>query len=162
LFITGLKNAHAMEGQALSIMRPQLARIKSYPDVAERLQQHITETEGQQRRLEEVLDSLGESRSGLKDAALSLGGTMAALGHTPAGDEILKNAFADYAFENYEIAAYTSLITLAGQAGEAAAVAPLRQNLDEEQAMADWLRAHLEPLTSQFVALAESGQPAKV
>src|SRR4051794_32788415 len=89
VFVTGLKNAHAMESQALSVMRPQVSRIKSYPEVAQRLEQHIAETEGQQRRLEAVLDSVGESRSGLKDAALSLGGGMAALGHAAAADEIL-------------------------------------------------------------------------
>ena len=31
------------------------------------------------------------------------------MGHTLAGDEILKNSFANFAFENFEIAAYKSL-----------------------------------------------------
>jgi len=162
LFITGLKNAHAMESQALSIMRPQLSRIKNYPQVAQRLEQHVAETEGQQQRLEAVLESCGESRSGLKDAALSMGGTMAALGHAAAGDEILKDAFADYAFENYEIAAYTSLISLAEASGEQAAVAPLQQNLAEEQAMADWIKSNLDTLTTQYAGRRESGEPAKI
>jgi ferritin-like metal-binding protein YciE len=162
LFVTGLRNAHAMESQALSIMRSQLGRIKNYPDVARRLEQHITETEGQQRRLEAVLDSCGESRSGLKDAALSLGGTMAALGHTPAGDEILKDAFADFAFENYEIAAYTSLLSLAERLGEQSAVEPLRQSLEEERAMADWIEQNLTGLTEQFASLREAREPAKI
>lgn len=30
IFVTGLRNAHAMENQALSIMKPQLERIESY------------------------------------------------------------------------------------------------------------------------------------
>src|SRR5688572_18769351 len=47
IFVTGLRNAHAMEHQALSIMKPQVSRIENYPEVAQRLQQHITETEGQ-------------------------------------------------------------------------------------------------------------------
>jgi ferritin-like metal-binding protein YciE len=162
LFITGLKNAHAMESQALSIMRPQLSRIENYPDVAQRLEQHISETEGQKRRLEEVLDSCGENPSGLKDTALSLGGGMAALGHAAAGDEILKDAFADYAFENYEIAAYTSLLSLAEAAGVESALDPLRQNLEEEEAMADWIKSNLETLTSQYAMRRETGAPAKV
>jgi ferritin-like metal-binding protein YciE len=130
--------------------------------VAQRLEQHIAETEGQQQRLEAVLESCGESRSGLKDAALSMGGAMAALGHAAAGDEILKDAFADYAFENYEIAAYTSLISLAEASGEQAAVAPLQQNLAEEQAMADWIKANLDMLTTQYAGRRESGAPAKI
>ena len=132
IFITGLRNAHAMEHQALSIMKPQVSRIENYPDVARRLQQHITETEGQIERLEQVLDGLGENRSALKDAALSLGGSMAAIGHTVAPDEIVKNSFANFAFENYEIAAYKSLLALAGQTGNSTAATLLRQNLDED------------------------------
>src|SRR5215217_9143676 len=134
IFITGLRNAHAMEHQALSIMKPQVSRIENYPEVARRLQQHITETEGQIERLEQVLDGLGENRSALKDAALSLGGSMAAIGHTVAPDEIVKNSFANFAFENYEIAAYKSLIALASHTGDSAALNLLTKNLDEELA----------------------------
>jgi ferritin-like metal-binding protein YciE len=127
VFITGLKNAHAMEKQALSIMGPQLERIENYPDVLQRMRQHKLETEGQVRRLEAVLERMGESASGLKDTVMSAVGGLATLGHATAGDEILKNSFANFAFENYEIAAYNSLIALAEAAGEAEAVAPLRR-----------------------------------
>lgn len=117
VFITGLRNAHAMEKQALSIMQPQLNRIEHYPDVAAQLDLHIRETEGQIARLDEILGSLEESHSSLKDAALSATGSMAALTHTMASDEILKNSFANFAFENFEIAAYTSLITAGEESG---------------------------------------------
>ena len=161
IFITGLRNAHAMEHQALSIMKPQVSRIENYPEVARRLQQHITETEGQIERLEQVLDGLGENRSALKDAALSLGGSIAAIGHTVAPDEIVKNSFANFAFENYEIAAYKSLLALANQSGNAAAADLLAQNLHEEVAMAEWLDQNIEAVTLQYAALRESGATAK-
>lgn len=45
--------------------------------------------------------------------ALSISGSMAALGHTVAGNEILKNSFANFACENFEVAAYKSSITVA-------------------------------------------------
>lgn len=51
LFVVGLRNAHAVEKQALSIMEPQVARIKDYPEVADRLRLHIEETNGQIARL---------------------------------------------------------------------------------------------------------------
>lgn len=161
IFITGLRNAHAMENQALSIMKPQVGRIESYPEVARRLEQHITETEGQIERLEQVLDGLGESRSSLKDAALSVSGALAALGHAMAPDEIVKNSFANFAFENYEIAAYKSLLALAEQSGNSGAADLLAENLEEEQAMADWLSQNIEAVTLQYAALRESGQTAK-
>jgi ferritin-like metal-binding protein YciE len=161
IFVEGLRNAHAMENQALSIMKPQLSRIESYPDVARVLEKHIAETEGQIQRLETVLDSLGESKSGLKDLGLSMAGTMASLGHTVAPDEIVKNSFANFAFENFEIAAYKSLIALASKSGNTQAVDLLTLNLDEELAMADWLDQNIEAVTLQYAALREAGEQAK-
>ena len=162
LFVTGLRNAHAMENQALSIMKPQLSRIENYPDVAAQLDKHIRETEGQIKRLEDILHQLGEDHSSLKDVALSLSGAMAAMGHTMAGDEILKNSFANFAFENFEIAAYKSLMTIAELGGFPSAVPALQANLGEEQAMAAWLDANLRAVTIKFASLKEAGQTAKV
>ncbi|WP_281405693.1 ferritin-like domain-containing protein [Mesorhizobium sp. B2-3-4] len=162
LYVTGLRNAHAMENQALSIMKPQLERIENYPQVAEKLDQHIRETEGQIGRLDSLLEGLGESNSTIKDMALSLGGTMAAMGHTVAGDEILKNSFANFAFENFEIAAYNSLLVIADLAGETRAEGPLRQNLSEEEGMARWLQASLADVTRHFAELKSVGEEAKV
>jgi ferritin-like metal-binding protein YciE len=161
IYITGLKNAHAMESQALSIMRPQADRIRSYPEVEQRLRQHINETEEQVDRLEALLDDVGADKSILKDMALSAAGGMAAMGHAAAGDEILKDTFADFAFENYEIAAYRSLITMAERAGEQAAVTVLQQNLAEEEAMASWLEENLAGVTEQFLSLRLAGEKAK-
>jgi ferritin-like metal-binding protein YciE len=161
IFITGLRNAHAMENQALAIMKPQAERIENYPEVARRLEEHIGETEGQIERLERILDTLGEKRSSLKDMALSVGGAMAAIGHSVAPDEIVKNSFANFAFENYEIAAYKSLLALAQQAGDAGSVQLLEANLAEEQAMAEWLDDNIEAVTLQYASLRESGETAK-
>jgi ferritin-like metal-binding protein YciE len=162
VFITGLRNAHAMENQALSIMKPQVSRIEIYPHVARRLEQHIRETEGQITRLEEILNGLGEDNSTLKDMALSVVGTVTAMGHTVAGDEILKNSFANFAFENFEIAAYKSLITIAEHGGYPSAISALQANLEEEKAMAEWLDSNLRAVTIKFASLKEAGETANV
>jgi len=162
IFVTGLKNAHAMEKQALSIMKPQVSRIENYPEVAARLEWHIRETEGQIARLEDILESLGEGHSSLKDMALSLTGSMAAIGHAVTSDEIIKNSLANFAFENFEIAAYKSLITIAEHGGFPGLVPVLRHNLDEEIAMARWLGDNLESVTMKFASLKEAGLSAKV
>jgi ferritin-like metal-binding protein YciE len=162
IFVIGLKNAHAMENQALSILRPQASRIESYPAVLERLKSHINETEAQEARLEELLASMDASPSTLKDTALSIGGSLAAVGHSMAGDEILKNSFANFAFENYEIAAYSSLLTLAEAGGYRQAETVLKQNLREEEAMARWLSDNLASVTRQFANLREAGETAKI
>jgi ferritin-like metal-binding protein YciE len=160
IFVTGLRNAHAMEKQALSIMEPQLQRIENYPEIGQRLEEHIRETHGQIERLDTIMDELGESSSGLKDVTQSLAGTFAAMGHTMAGDEILKNSLANFAFENFELAAYSSLVTLAEAGGFQSAKGALLHSLDEEQAMAEWIGKRLPETTLRFVRLREAGAQA--
>ncbi|KQZ48679.1 hypothetical protein ASD54_17670 [Rhizobium sp. Root149] len=162
LFVAGLKNAHAMENQALSIIKPQLSRIENYPQVAARLEQHLRETEAQIKRIEDILAGLNEDNSTLKDWMLSATGSMAALGHTMADDEILKNSFANFAFEHFEIAAYNALLVMAEMCGHQSSIAGLKENLSEEEAMARWLSDNLREVTSEFVVRREAGETAKV
>lgn len=157
LFITGLVNAHAVEKQALSIMTPQVERIENYPEVADRLRAHIEETNGQIARLDEILASFETSGSTVKDLGLSLSGTMAALTHSVAGDEIVKNSFANYAFEHFEIAAYKSLLVMAEDGGFSNATPLLQQSLGEEQAMAQWIDETLPVVTRRYASLYVEG-----
>lgn len=161
VFLVGLRNAHAVEKQALSIMTPQVSRIEHYPEVAEQLRLHIKETNQQIARLDELLEAFGSSGSALKDTALSLSGSMAALAHVPASDEILKNSFANYAFEHFEIAAYKSLLVLADDGGFTTATTLLRQSLGEEERMAAWIDEALPTITRRYAGLyAEGGATA--
>lgn len=153
LFVVGLRNAHAVEKQALSIMTPQVERIVNYPEVADRLRLHIDETHGQIARIDEILAGLDTSASTLKDTALSMSGGMAAIAHSVAGDEILKNSYANYAFEHFEIAAYKSLLTLAEDGGFAQATTALCQSLSEEEAMAAWIDQSLPDVTRRYASL---------
>jgi ferritin-like metal-binding protein YciE len=162
LFVAGLRNAHAMENQAVSIIKPQLSRIENYPQVERRLAEHLRETEAQMTRLEDILASLDESTSTVKDWMLSAGGSMAAIGHSLADDEILKNSLANFAFENYEIAAYNSLVVMAEMGGFQGAIGALRENLSEEENMARWLSENLRDVTAEFVARREAGETAKI
>ncbi len=154
VFATGLKNAHAMEKQALSILKPQVSRIENYPDMRNRIEQHISETEQQIERLETLFDRIDEKHSGFKDMALSMGGTMAALSHAAAGDEVLKDTFANYAFEHYEIAAYKSLIRIGDHLSIADTSDLLRQNLEEEEMMAQWIDEHVGLISDQYLLCA--------
>ena len=85
----------------------------NYPEVAQKLRMHLEETNRQEERIDEILHALGEDRSLLKDWATQITGNMAAVAHVPMADEILKDTFANHAFEAFEIAAYKSLITMA-------------------------------------------------
>ena len=159
-FVTGARNAHAVEKQAMSLIERQLDRIENYPDVASMLRKHLDETKAQHERLDRILDELGESRSVLKDLALEFGANMQALAHGAADDEILKNTLANLAFENFEIASYKSLITMAEMGGFNQFVSPLQQSLREEQAMASWIDQNVETVTRAFLQNALSGRKA--
>lgn len=158
VYLVGLKNAHATEKQALSIMQPQVIRLEHYPDLSQRLQSHIVETETQISYLGEVLDSLGESNYSMKDSRLSAFGSMAAPGHVTAADEVLKNSVANSPFENYDLGDNASPITAARASGESRAVKLLEQSLNEERRMAEWTAEHIPSVTEVF----PPGQQPKV
>ena len=160
VYVTGLRDAHALENQALAMIDRQLERLVRYPEMAERLRLHRDETGRQIIRLQTILTELDEEPSMLKDAALSLTGNMAALSNSVAGDEVLKNSFANLAMENYEIASYTSLITMAEVVGAPGGVALLRETLAEERAMAAWVHDHIEHTTRRYPELRAAGEKA--
>lgn len=160
LFVTGLRNAHAVEKQAIQLLERQIERIEGYPDVAQKLRQHLAETRQQHERLDRILESFDESRSVLKDFAMEFTANMGALMHGAADDEILKNTFANNAFENYEIATYKSLIAMAGTGGFSQHLPALQQSLREEQEMARWIDENVETVTRQFVERYQSDQKA--
>jgi ferritin-like metal-binding protein YciE len=160
IYLTGLRNQHAVEQQAIQLLERQLGRLENYPEMADRMRLHLAESKVQVRRLEELLDSFGTSESSLKDTMASIMGNMAALAHTPAPDEVIKNTFANFAFEHYEIASYKSLLTLADITGHSAAMSVLKQSLSEEESMAAWINDHLADTTRLFVQRSEAGQTA--
>jgi len=52
IYVTALKNTHALEMQALQIMERQVERLERYPEMDAALRRHIEETHGQRDRLE--------------------------------------------------------------------------------------------------------------
>jgi len=150
-FIVGLRNAHAMEVQARELMERQSERLDDYPEVKSKLTAHLHETNQQLKRLERCLEACGESTSTLKDTTQSVMANMQAMVHAAAGDEILKNTFANNAFENFEIAAYKSLLALCDSAGASEAKADLETSLKEEQRMAAWIDSNVEKVTMAFL-----------
>lgn len=132
-------------------MERQSERLDDYPEVKAKVTAHLQETNEQLRRLEKCLEACGESTSTLKDTAQSVMANMTAMAHSAAGDEILKNTFANNAFENFEIAAYKSLLALCGAAGMPEAKASLETSLKEEQRMAAWIDSNVEKVTMEYL-----------
>lgn len=160
LFITGLKDAHGVENQALALIDRQLDIVTNYPEVADMLRRHRAETEGQIARLDEILDGFDTKASVIKDTALTITGNLAALAHVPSPDAIIKNSFANHAFEHFEMASYTGLLTLAEIGGFTRATPLLQQTFEEEKRMADWTLSSLPDIVRKYVARREAGETA--
>jgi len=159
-YITGLHNAHAMETQAIQLLTRQVERLENYPELEARLRAHLEESKAQRTRLEEVLQTLDEQHSALKEAVLGLGGNIAALAHTAASDEIIKNTLANYMFEHFEIAAYKSLIAMSEFIGHPASAAAAQASLREEEAMAAWIDERIGTTTTIFLERVSAGETA--
>jgi ferritin-like metal-binding protein YciE len=151
ILIKGLRNAHAMETQSLEHLASRALAVEHYPEVQAQIQRHLAETEKQLERLEKCLDALGEEISDLT-ASQSAAFAPAGITRDDADDEtILKEVFADYAFEHYEIATYKSLLTLCEMATQRSIVPLLQDSLNEEKAMARWLKENIPRLTKDYV-----------
>ncbi|WP_026789728.1 ferritin-like domain-containing protein [Pleomorphomonas oryzae] len=157
----GVRDAHAMEEQALTMLRGMLSRLENYPVLCARMEQHVTETERQAEALKKLLEGRDSGASLVKDTL----GKATALGQALSGmfadDEVIKGVMASYTFEQMEVAAYKVLISTAAVLEDTTAMAIFEQNLTEEQDMADWLFDHLDQTTRIFLARDEAGLPAR-
>lgn len=160
VYITGLRNQHAIENQAVELLERQIGRLENYPEMADRMRQHLEESKQQAVRIEELLAGLNTSHSTLKDMVTSFMGNVAAIAHAPASDEVVKNTLANYAFEHYEIASYQGLLVVAEVAGQSASTLVLQQSLKEEQSMAQWIEDHLKPTMLRYVERYAGGDTA--
>jgi ferritin-like metal-binding protein YciE len=160
-YIMGIQSAHALEKQATQLINRQLERIENYPEVAAVLRQHGAETEAQIQRLDGILQELGSSPSMVKDLATSMSGNMAAIAHSVMSDEIMKNHFANVAFEAFEQATYHSLIAMAQATGHQHHVPIYEATLREEEKTFSTLLGMTEALTVKYMELNAAGEQSK-
>ncbi|NMD78421.1 ferritin-like domain-containing protein [Klebsiella sp. DNRA6] len=151
-----LRDAHAMEKQAESMLESMAGRIDNYPDLRSRILQHVTETKRQITVLEEILDRNNISRSVLKDSMSKMAAFGQSIGGMFPSDEIVKGSISGYVFEQFEIACYTSLLAAANKAGDVASIPAIESILAEERAMADWLLKHIPQTTEEFLLRSEA------
>jgi len=157
MLVEGLRNAHGMEQQAIEMLERNVERLEHYSALKARLARHLEESREQQQRVADALERLGESSSTLKDTVMGLAQNMQMMMHAAAGDEVIKNSFAGFAFEHFEIAAYSALAIIAQAAGESEIAQMANDICQQEQEMADWLRLHLPEVVQEHLALMRTG-----
>ena len=134
LFIHELKDLHDAENQILKAL-PKMAKKASHNDLKTAFQEHERQTEEHVRRLEQVLDELGEKPGGVKCKGIR--------GIIAEGEESMKEVDDDEVrdaamigaaqrVEHYEIAGYGTARTYARMLGNETAARVLQSTLDEE------------------------------
>ena len=152
-----LRDAHAMETQAETMLSGMESRIEHYPHLRKRIAQHLKETQHQSQRLEDAITRLGGSTSTIKDSVASLTTMAQGLLGSIAGDEVMKGLLGGYTFEHYEIASYRILIAAASTLGDVETTRICRESLREEEDMAQWLSTNIDQLTAEYLEREERG-----
>ena len=160
LYVTALRNTHALESQGLQQMESQLSGLEHYPEYAGVLRGHIPTTRGQIERLEAALGDLGESTSSLKETVTNIAGRIGAAVHGLAQDETLKNLYAGYGYQYDQIAAYRSLVVFAEAAGQGAHAERFRQSIEEEKRGAEQVDGIIEQVTRRYIERTTGGKTA--
>ena len=163
-----LGETHASEIALVSVLRSQIAITPrgSYRDA---LEQHLDETRGHARRIQERLGELEDGRSvaqavvGLMETAIGL---TVALGKMPfdllrgsGGEEkVLKNAKDACASEALEIATYTTLERLASNLGDERTAELATSIRGDEERMLERIIGELPKLTDAAIAADVDGR----
>ena len=136
VLVEQLADLHSAETQLVQAL-PQVAKSASTPELRTALEDHLEQTRGHVRRLEEAFSSLGtpipdefcEGMEGLLKEGKEI---IAAKGDPAAKDAAL--IAASQRVEHYEIAGYGTARTLADQLGHDDVKRLMNQTLDEEAA----------------------------
>ncbi|RKS05127.1 ferritin-like metal-binding protein YciE [Nocardiopsis sp. Huas11] len=152
--IIWLNDAYAMEKALEDVLERHAKDAKDHPDVHERIVRHIEETRGQAETVRGCIESLGGSPSVAKNTFADVLGAMQGVVTKPAKDTMVKNALADFATEQFEIACYRALIHSARVLGEEEIALKLTGILRQEEDMAAFLEEKLPIAVNEVLAQA--------
>jgi ferritin-like metal-binding protein YciE len=148
--IAWLDDAHAMESGLVSILENHAAHFSDpLPDVARRLREHVVETQQHAQRLRECLLVLNASASTVKSTMSSLIGSVEGATTAVFRDQLVKDALADYASEQFEVGCYTALVSAATELGYHDIARLCQLNLQEDTRMAEWMLQQLPAIVSR-------------
>lgn len=136
LFVHNLRDVYYAENQILKAL-PKMIDKSTNPQLKEGFENHLKETEGHVRRLEEVFQKFGVEAKGVDCPAIDGIVKEAENNASEVEDKNVLDAalIADaQAVEHYEITRYGTLITWAQELGRNDCADILKENLAEEKA----------------------------
>lgn len=135
LYIDELKDMYDAENQIVKAL-PKLVKATSSPELQRAFEEHLEQTKGHVRRLEEIFESMGEKAKPKKcdgvRGILEEGEKLTSEDGTPAALDAGIIAGAQRV-EHYEMAVYGSLKSWAGQLADHRATELLGKTLEEEK-----------------------------
>jgi ferritin-like metal-binding protein YciE len=138
-----LADAHSIEEQALQQLR-QAPDAAGDPELAGIFRHHLSETEGHERTIRELLEARGEHPSRWKDLLMRVGGAGFLLFARAQPDTAGKLVAHAYSYEHMELASYELLARVAERAGDRDTADAAIRIRGEEQSMADRLAASFD------------------
>jgi ferritin-like metal-binding protein YciE len=152
-----LRDAHAMEEQAETLLKGEIGRIKNYPELTQRLEQELKKTLAQQEQVKQCLTRLDAKHSTVKDIGAKLLGVGQDLSGIFVSDEVVKGVLSLYVFTHMGICSYRML-------AEAAAIAEDEQTrqicerlMKSKEEFAAWLMDFVPRVTREFLQRSDSG-----
>ena len=164
LYVEELRDIYDAENQLVKAL-PEMAKAATSEELRSGFENHLEQTKEHVRRLEQVLNELGEKAKGKKCKGMQ--------GLVSEGKEIIEEDFEDHVrdaalisaaqrVEHYEIAAYGTVRTYAEILGEQSAVSILEKTLEEEKDTDEQLTELAGGINVQAVAPdAEQGRSTK-
>lgn len=148
-----LNEALSFENAAVSRLQSRIKEIQ-LEDAKQQLQQHLEVTREQQNRLKQLITNLG-ARPTNDSGQLPILVPPRTLANTlkksmTSAEKQIKAAKEDLIIENAEVTMYDTLLQLTQLMNAGDAVPALTQNLAEERAMADWIRANTPAMITQL------------
>lgn len=151
--IEWLRDAHAAEEQAHTVLRKTAQQIEGHPEFRAGLERHGQLSDDQATRLKACLQLLGESPSAIKTATGQITAFAQTMSGYVVGDEPIKALLAVSTFAQMEATSYRILVTAAEVAGLEDVASVCRTLLDEELQFAEWAANHADPVTRQYLTL---------
>jgi ferritin-like metal-binding protein YciE len=146
-----LRDAHAMEKQAIESVENQVDRLKSYPEMRSWARDHVEAAKQHRELIKQCIERRGGSTSTIKDVAMGAIGKFQELTGAIMADEVLKSIIGDYSFKHYQIACYKSLIAAAEEANDSETKRVCEEILASEQQLADRLLPYIPQMTREYM-----------
>ncbi len=135
LYLEELKDVYDAENQIVKAL-PKMAKATSTPELRRAFEEHLEQTKGHVRRLEQIFEGLGEQAKARKCDGVR--------GIIEEGEDVMSDGqegpvrdagliAGAQRVEHYEMAAYGSLKTWAKQLGDQRAASLLEETLNEEK-----------------------------